>query len=128
MNSESIHEFYIIKVLDFLAKSDPPSTEFHQLTIPELTRLFFMNKRSNKGLKLTETGLQVFSKCLENFTVEFQEDHFMTGYHRLFLDRFLQHPYHYNVKRIVLFDREEAFMFKLTAANLDQLMTMNGFT
>jgi hypothetical protein len=120
------HQQIITEALNVLDKREPfVAQEFRALKPESIARLFFMNKRSNRGLRLTETGYNFFIKCFEHFSVNFKEEYTMTGRHRIFLDRFCTAPYHICKERITLFDREEAFKIKMVDADIELLANMH---
>jgi hypothetical protein len=121
------HYSLIFEALNILEVKEPiTAKEFKVLKDNELIRLFFLNKRGAKGLRLSDTGFNVFNKCFENFSIKFKsEKYVLTGKHRIFLDRFCKAPFHIAEGKITLFDREEAFKIKMIDADIDLLIGMH---
>ena len=86
------------------AQRTRPSTKIHDL---------FKNYRNSTGLSLTKLGLHVICS-MDIEREEFRLPNIkITPKVRLLLDRYMQYPYYFEKKWLVLFSTEDRIFFKM---------------
>jgi hypothetical protein len=100
------------KVLEH-AQRTRPNTKIQDL---------FKNYRNDQGLSLTKLGLHVF--C--NMEIEREEFRLpkvkITPRIRLLLDRYMQYPYYFDAKWLVLFSTEDRIFYKMYGKEWDNFV------
>lgn len=93
------------------------------------SNLFF--HPGGEALRLCNDGVKFLEKYHTSHTIdiiEFQKSGTntsnMPSKHFVFLSRFCRKPYYIGMKKIIFFDEEEAFLFKLCDGDIDNVKTV----
>ena len=95
------------------AQRTKPETKIQEL---------FKNYRHNQGLSLTKLGLHVIS------SMDIEREDFnlpnirITPRVRLLLDRYMQYPYYFEKKWLVLFSTEDRIFYKMYGKDWDSFV------
>lgn len=73
------------------------------------------------GLRLSNHGAKVLAKLDTAYEIDSVEERERPAKHYLFLARFCRKPYFIGKSKIIFFDEEEAFLFKLCDGDIDNV-------
>ena len=79
-------------------------------------------KRSEGGLRLTDEGYSLFKEKLEmkSYEIEFPKELTITNQVMLWLDRFIDGPYYFNKKSIIVFKEKTAVQLILFSGDIQK--------
>lgn len=98
-------------------------TNTSEYTYSQFCRDYFFHP-VNESKRLNRNGLTFFRKfypCYEVDVLEKIEKSQIPTKHYLFLARFCRKPYYIGTNKIVFFDEEEAFLFKMCDGDIDNV-------
>ena len=84
-------------------------------------RMFF-NHRSERGVRLSNHGLQIMQNYFRSYTIAVPADEEIKPLHLVFLDERVSLPYYFDAERIVVFDDELAVKLRLVDGRLSKLV------
>lgn len=93
------------------------------LTFPEFCREAYYHPVGDYK-RLKQKGYILFKKIYPYFVVDVLEGldkHIMPSKHYLFLARYCKKPYYISQDKIIFFDEQEAFIFKMCDGNIDNV-------
>lgn len=95
------------------------------LTDPQVVKLMFSSVRGRgetaRGLRLTNSGLQMMMEHFKYFEVKFPEGHKLQANELVYLDRRAHLPYFCSAEKIVLFETELGMKLKLMDGDITRL-------
>lgn len=111
------------------AKSSPLKSLLDGKTVQQVCHLIFMNYREGdgrtvKGLRLSDTGLQLMKAFFQCHDVTLTPGYRITAPHLIYMDRVNRMPYWFNSSYCAMFDSELAMMLKLADGKIQSLIDM----
>ena len=82
----------------------------------------WQNPRKSSGLRLTDEGYSLFKEKLEmkSYEIEFPKDLTITNQVMLWLDRFIDGPFYFNKKSIIVFKVKTAVQLILFSGDIQK--------
>jgi hypothetical protein len=107
------------------------SSYLDPLTDEQVTRLMFSNYRGKgtnaKGLRLTNSGLQMMLKHFTHYVIELAADRKIQTGELLYLDRRATLPYFCSDKKLVVFETELGMKLKLYNGDINSIIAIESY-
>lgn len=103
-------------------RDDEEFVAFMALTDEQIIRRMFSNYRGERGLRLTQFGVQIMRQFFKGYEIKVPEDEKMQPLHLIFLDRRAKMPYYCGDKEIVIYDPVLAVKLRLLDGRISLLL------
>ena len=90
-----------------------------ELDKKELDHIYQVKVSNSTSLRLNNTGLQILKQFFKIYPIPFAHDFKLKSMHIFYLDKELLYPYYASNAKLVLFDKRDAFEFKLSSGDMD---------
>lgn len=112
-------------IIEFLREADNPKLR-PLLALPDVQIIhrMFSNHRGQRGVRLTNFGLQIMESYFESYAISVPKDEVIKPSHLVFLDERATLPYYCDQGKIVVFDGELGVKLKLVDGRLSTLLSI----
>lgn len=107
---------------------DRPNAVCEQLSSmsdEQIARKLFLNYRTDRGLRLTNFGLQMMKTCYRSYEVDLTGEK-RTSPELLYLDRNATLPYHLQGDRLILFESDLGMKIKMADGSIARLIAIES--
>lgn len=112
-------------IIEFLRETaDPNLRPLLALSDGQIIHRMFSNHRGQRGVRLTNFGLQIMESYFQSYTVSVPKDEVVKPSHLVFLDERATLPYYCGQGKIVVFDGELGVKLKLVDGRLSTLVSI----
>ncbi len=117
-----LHQAIITYIKEQLEKEESKlATKFLSFSDKQLVQRMFSNYRNNKGLQLTNFGLEVMKQYFQYYEVKVPQDERILPVHLMYLDTNSKLPYHVGKDKITIYDHVIAMQLRLADGRLSIL-------
>lgn len=112
-------------IIEFLREADDPKLR-PLLALPDVQIIhrMFSNHRGQRGVRLTNFGLQIMESYFQSYSISVPKDEVIKPSHLMFLDQRATLPYYCDQGKIVVFDGELGVKLKLVDGRLSTLVSI----
>lgn len=112
-------------IIEFLREAaDPTLAPLLALPDAQIVHRMFFNHRGQRGVRLTNFGLQVMESYFQSYAIGVPKDEVIKPAHLVFLDERATLPYYCGQGKIVVFDGELGVKLKLVDGRLSTLVSI----
>lgn len=104
------------------SKDDNDFISLIELTDEQIIRRMFSNYRGERGMRLTQFGLETMRQFFKGYEIKVPENEKIRPVHLIFLDKIAKMPYHCGDKEMIIYDSILAVRLRLVDGRLSILM------
>jgi len=112
-------------ILDYMRETNCDES-LASLTDEQVVHRMFANHRGERGMRLTEFGLQMMQCCFVSYAVAVPQNEVLRPKHLIALDNSSPLPYFFDKKRIVVFDHALGVKLCLVGGRLSMLLEIES--
>lgn len=117
------------RVVKFFRESVSSDRRLSEFTDEQIARMMFVNyrpKSRNRGLRLTNFGLQFMKGMFQAVEIPMPSGHKMQSRELLYLDKRATMPYYASDERLVVFESDLGIMLRLADGDISTLIEVES--